>query len=276
MSTAANPASRKEPIRPHLSAPATQQGGPGVLVLAGHGLNCEHETAFAFEQAGARAEIRHIDDQDALAQALGQAQILAVPGGFSFGDHLGAGKALAARLTARVDEALLGLVERGGLVLGVCNGAQILLKTGLFEGAGVTLAPNAGGAYLCQWERLQVSGSSDTPWLAGLEAFDCPIAHGEGRFAFAPGALERLQQAGGDALRYDGAAPNGSTDRLAGITAHGGRVLAMMPHPERALLSHHHPDFHRRAALARRRGEALTTFGPTLRMFRNAVEAAKQ
>ena len=121
MSTAANPASRKEPIRPHLSAPATQQGGPGVLVLAGHGLNCEHETAFAFEQAGARAEIRHIDDQDALAQALGQAQILAVPGGFSFGDHLGAGKALAARLTARVDAALLGLVERGGLVLSLIH-----------------------------------------------------------------------------------------------------------------------------------------------------------
>lgn len=153
MSSASNVASRSLPIRPHLSAPATQQGGPFVLVLAGHGLNCEHETAFAFEQAGGRAEIRHIDDQEVLAQALGQAQILAVPGGFSFGDHLGAGKALAARLTARVDEALLGLVERGGLVLGVCNGAQILLKTGLFEGAGVTLAPNAGGAYLCQWER---------------------------------------------------------------------------------------------------------------------------
>ncbi len=274
MSRTEPPSSNPAPIRPHLSAPSLLQRGPLVLVLAGHGLNCEHETAFAFEQAGGRAEIRHVDDQAALKQALRQAQILAVPGGFSFGDHLGAGKALAARLTARVDEALLELVDRGGLALGICNGAQILLKTCLFEGVGVTLAPNASGAYLCQWERLQVSG--DTPWLAGLDAFDCPIAHGEGRFAFAPGALERLQDAGGDALRYDGVAPNGSTDRLAGITAHGGRVLAMMPHPERALLSHHHPDFHRRTALARRRGEALTAFGPTLRMFRNAVEATEQ
>lgn len=246
---------------------------PRALVLSGHGLNCERETAFALTQAGATAEIHHLNDLAQNAGALDAAHILAVPGGFSFGDHLGAGKAYASALNARLDDGIRALVERGGLVLGICNGAQVLLKTTLFAGAGVTLAPNAGGAYLCQWERLDVTARS--PWLDGLTAFDCPIAHGEGRFTFASGALEALKAAGGDALRYAAdAAPNGAADRLAGITAHEGRVLAMMPHPERALLSHHHPDFHRQAALARREGRVLPEFGPSLQLFQNAVAAA--
>ena len=246
---------------------------PRALVLSGHGLNCERETAFALRQAGANTEIHHLNDLAMNAEALHSAHILVVPGGFSFGDHLGAGKAYASALNARLDDAIQALVERGGMVLGICNGAQVLLKTTLFAGSGVTLAPNAGGSYLCQWEQLEVTAA--TPWLTGLSAFDCPIAHGEGRFAFADGALETLKAQGGDALRYVGLeAPNGATDRLAGITSHGGRVLAMMPHPERALLTHHHPDFHRKAVLARREGQALPEFGPTLRMFQNAVTAA--
>ena len=244
---------------------------PRAIILAGHGLNCERETAFALQQAGASTEIHHINDLAQNAEALSDAQILAVPGGFSFGDHLGAGKAFASALNARLDDGINTLVERGGMVLGICNGAQILLKTTLFSGAGVTLAPNAGGAYLCQWETLNVTANS--PWLDGLSAFDCPIAHGEGRFAFSAGALDRLKAAGGDALRYAGEAPNGAEDGLAGITAHQGRVLAMMPHPERALLSHHHPDFHRQAVLARREGRSLPEFGPTLKLFENAVAA---
>lgn len=245
---------------------------PLAIVLSGHGLNCERETAFAFEQAGAEAQIHHLNDLAQQAEALDSAQILAVPGGFSFGDHLGAGKAYASALNARLDDAISALVERGGLVIGICNGAQILLKTRLFAGVGVTLAHNAGGSYLCQWERLNVTAQS--PWLDGLQAFDCPIAHGEGRYAFAEGALDRLKAAGGDALRYDGGAPNGAADDLAGITVQDGRVLAMMPHPERALLSHHHPDYHRQAVLARREGRSLPEFGPTLTMFQNAVKAA--
>jgi len=247
---------------------------PRALVLSGHGLNCERETAFAFEQAGAEVQIHHLNDLAQQAEALDAAQILAVPGGFSFGDHLGAGKAFASALNARLDDAISALVERGGLVIGICNGAQILLKTRLFAGAGVTLAPNAGGAYLCQWEGLSVTAPS--PWLDGLDGFDCPIAHGEGRYAFADGALERLKAAGGDALRYSAGrgAPNGAEDNLAGITVCDGRVLAMMPHPERALLSHHHPDYHRQAVLARRDGRALPDFGPTLTLFQNAVKAA--
>lgn len=245
---------------------------PRALILSGHGLNCERETAFAFEQAGAQPEICHINDLAQDAQALEQAHILAVPGGFSFGDHLGAGKAFASALNARLDDGISALVARGGMVLGICNGAQILLKTTLFAQAGVTLAPNAGGRYLCQWEGLRVTGEA-SPWLTGMTEFDCPIAHGEGRFAFAPGALDRLKASGADALRYQGGAPNGAADHLAGITAHEGRVLAMMPHPERALLSHHHPDFHRRAALARRDGRDLPAFSPTLKLFENAVAA---
>lgn len=243
---------------------------PRAIILSGHGLNCERETAFALQQAGAQTEIHHINDLSDDAGALSHAQILAVPGGFSFGDHLGAGKAFASALNARLDDSISALVERGGMVLGICNGAQILLKTTLFAGVGATLAPNAQGAYLCQWETLRVTGGA-SPWLAGMSGFDCPIAHGEGRFTFAPGALDRLKSAGGDALRYAGTAPNGATDDLAGITAHEGRVLAMMPHPERALLSHHHPDFHRQAVLARREGRALPTFGPTLKLFENAM-----
>ncbi len=246
---------------------------PRAIILAGHGLNCERETAFALTQAGAHTEIHHINDLGQDVNALSDAHILAIPGGFSFGDHLGAGKAFASALNARLDDGISALVERGGMVLGICNGAQILLKTTLFAEAGVTLAPNAGGSYLCQWETLRVTGGA-SPWLTGLhDRFDCPIAHGEGRFAFAPGALESLKAAGGDVLRYTGTAPNGATDDLAGVATHGGRVLAMMPHPERALLSHHHPDFHRQVVLARREGRDLPAFGPTLKLFENAVTA---
>ena len=244
---------------------------PRAIILSGHGLNCERGTAFALQQAGATTEIHHINDLAGNAGVLTQAQILAIPGGFSFGDHLGAGKAFASALNARLDDGISALVNRGGLVLGICNGAQILLKTTLFAGAGVTLAPNAGGSYLCQWETLTVTAAS--PWLTGLSAFDCPIAHGEGRFVFSEGALDRLKANGGDALRYEGIAPNGAEEGLAGITAHQGRVLAMMPHPERALLSHHHPDFHRQSVLARREGRSLPEFGPTLKLFKNAVAA---
>ena len=244
---------------------------PRAIILSGHGLNCERETAFALQQAGATTEIHHINDLAENTSALNDAQILAIPGGFSFGDHLGAGKAFASALNARLDDGIGALVERGGMVLGICNGAQILLKTTLFKGAGVTLAPNAGGAYLCQWETLDVTAPS--PWLEGMSSFDCPIAHGEGRFAFSAGSLDRLKADGGDVLRYQGLAPNGAEDNLAGITAHQGRVLAMMPHPERALLSHHHPDYHRQSVLAKREGRSLSAFGPTLKLFENAVAA---
>ena len=115
---------------------------PLAIVLSGHGLNCERE------QAGAEAQIHHLNDLAQQAVALDSAQILAVPGGFSFGDHLGAGKAYASALNARLDDAISALVERGGLVIGICNGAQILLKTRLFAGVGVTLAHNAGGSLL--------------------------------------------------------------------------------------------------------------------------------
>ncbi len=241
---------------------------PVAIVLSGYGLNCEAETAHAFAAAGADARVVHVADLVAAPDMLGNAQILAVPGGFSYGDDTGSGNALAQMLRLRLGEALAAFHARDTLTIGICNGCQTLVRLGLLEGrTDIALTHNAGGRYECRWVDLAPEGAS--PWLRGVGRLRIPVAHGEGRFVLAPGAAPRV------ALRYitpDGARaggafpanPNGSTGDIAGVTDASGRVLALMPHPERGMYAWQRDD-------APARGADVPEEADGMRLFRNAV-----
>jgi len=254
---------------------------PRALVLRAAGTNCDVETAFAFELAGAKSSVEHVNRLADRSVRLGDFQILAVPGGFSYGDDLGAGKILALELERRLGGELRQFVSRGGLVIGICNGFQVLVKTGILPGndglapgAAVTLAPNDSQRYEDRWVWLQVL---DTPcvWIRpGGRLLELPVAHGEGKFLPASEDVLAALRAGRQvALRYvraDGSEasypenPNGSVWGVAGITDPSGRVLGLMPHPERYILRRQHPRW--------TRGEGRDR-GDGCEFFENAVRA---
>lgn len=258
---------------------------PRAIVLRAAGVNCDRETAHAFELAGAAADAVHVNrliDRPAL---LNEYQILAVPGGFSYGDDISAGKILANQLMHHLREPLHAFRDAGKPVLGVCNGFQVLIKTDLLpgpvpghDGPPATLTNNDCGHYVDRWVRLSPR-SRKCVWTAGVEDFDCPMAHGEGKFVPADDAVRQaLWDDDRVALVYvkpDGSPaggafpdnPNGSVDDIAGVCDASGLVLGLMPHPERYLSPLQHPAWTR---LAR-----LPDEGPGLRLFRNAVRHAR-
>lgn len=224
---------------------------PEVLVLRAPGTNCDLETAFAFEQAGARADALHVNAVLESPGLLRRYQVLCVAGGFSHGDDLSAGQILAVTLRHRLIDELRDFRDRGGLVLGICNGFQVLIKTGLLDnedsaGVAATLTWNTNGRYSADWVRLAVEPHPRCVFLRGIEAIDLPFAHGEGRFVVRDeAALDQLTQAGQLPLRYvEGQLagnPNGSTQAIAGMCDRSGRVFGLMPHPERNIHLTHHP-----------------------------------
>ena len=216
---------------------------PRILVLRAAGINCDEETAAACELAGADSDRIHVNrvangDSDLLEYAG-----LIIPGGFSYGDHLGAGKLLAVDLVHRLQEPLLRFIADNRPVLGICNGFQVLVKTGLLPGAGsatvprqtVTLSDNASGHYECRWVSLAVNPKSSCIFTHDMERFTLPVGHGEGRLEADDAVLNDLEQAnqvvvryvdadGSLALRYP-ANPNGSANAIAGICNSSGTVL---------------------------------------------------
>lgn len=257
---------------------------PIALVVSGFGLNCEMETAQAFALAGAEPRIVHLPDLADSPQMAREAAIITVPGGFSFGDHLGAGNALASYLEARLAEALRGHVERGGLMLGICNGCQTLVRLGLL-GADIAVTHNAGqgleSAYECRWVHVAAPSATSahhgvgSPWLAGIDRLELPVAHGEGRFvggAIDP-ALIYVDDTGAPAHGQYPINPNGATADAAAVLDRTGRVLALMPHPERYVRAEQHPAATRRREEARRAGREVPRDGAGLALFKNAVAA---
>jgi phosphoribosylformylglycinamidine synthase len=255
---------------------------PKVLVLRAPGTNCDRETGFAFEQAGAEAVPLHADRLLARPRLLEDVHALVFPGGFSHGDDLGAGTILGAKVRARLVDAVRRLVDRGGVVLGVCNGFQVLVKTGLvpgFDGSRdrtVTLVANESRRYEDRWVVLEAT-SDRCAFLAKGERYEVPVAHAEGRLVPLDDAIRRRLHADGQvALRYlgeDGAHPaaypfnpNGAVDDIAGITDPTGRILGLMPHLERHQFPWQSPRFHLE--------------GPKepdgLRLFRHAVESLRR
>jgi phosphoribosylformylglycinamidine synthase len=250
---------------------------PHVIIFSGYGLNTEDETKAVFEQLGATADIIHLNDVIARPAVLKQAQIVVFPGGFSYGDDTGSGKAYGNRVRGSLGKHIDAFLERDTLMLGICNGFQIITAAGILPGALLT---NDGARYLCRWVDLEVE--SDGPWLRGIERLSVPIAHGEGKY-YVPGKeLARMNRGGAIALRYVKgetaqylnvpANPNGSIENIAGITGFGGRVLGLMPHPERAIRFTQLPHWTYLREAYERAGAPLPKEGPGLQLFRNAVE----
>jgi phosphoribosylformylglycinamidine synthase len=263
-----------------------------VLVLTGYGLNCDYETAYGFGLAGAAAERVHINSLIDGSVCLDRFQILAFGGGFSWGDDHGAGVIQALRMKTKLGDAIFDFVAGGNLVIGICNGFQTLVNMGLLPGfddnairkRSTALTYNDCGNFIDAWIKISVNPRSRCLWTQGLEQFELPVRHGEGKFITDPATLQRLfddrqvvlQYAGEDGEPAQGAFPfnpNGSLGDVAGICDASGRVFGLMPHPEAYNHWTNHPDWNITKERLKRRSELLPQgLTPGIRIFRNAVE----
>lgn len=256
---------------------------PRILILRAPGTNCDVETAYAFERAGGKAERWHIRRLLEAPKRVAQFQILCIPGGFSYGDDVAAGKILASQIQHHLADDLRQFKEDGKLILGICNGFQVLIKSGLLLdndpslGPQATLTWNDSGKFEDRWVRLGVRGSKCV-FLQGIDSMLLPVAHAEGKFvprdAVALEALAREEQLVLQyrPLRNEAPAseagtpypdnPNGSVADVAGVCDATGRVFGLMPHPERYIDPFQHPQW--------TRGNARDP-GDGLQVFRNAV-----
>ena len=254
---------------------------PKVLVLRAAGTNCDKETAFAFSEAGSRAELVHINQLKAKEKRISDYHILALAGGFSYGDDIAAGKILANELKYALVSEFKAFINQGKLIIGICNGFQVLVKAGLLPGNDnleqeVTLTINDSAKFEDRWVYLErtenrgqrTEGKTGCVWTKGLpEEIYLPVAHGEGKFmAKDKTVLERLEKNGQVVLRYRDN-PNGSENDIAAICDQTGRIFGLMPHPERHSFGWQNPRWTR---------EGLKKEGDGLQIFRNGVEYAKK
>ena len=235
-----------------------------ILILRAPGTHCDLETAYAFEQAGGKTQRLHINRILDNPNLLQEFQILCFPGGFSFGDDIAAGKILACLLKNRVSDTLHQFKDADKLILGIGNGFQVLLKSGLLlDELSATLTWNPSGTFTTRWGKLR-AGISKCVFLRGIDSLYLPIAHTEGRFvARDQQTISRLQVA----LKYETDANlDGSQEDIAGICDNTGRVFGLMPHPERYIHPCQHPHWTRIAPKDR------PQFGEGFKLFQNAVE----
>jgi phosphoribosylformylglycinamidine synthase I len=258
---------------------------PRTLILRAAGVNCDIETAHAFELAGAVPKTVHVNRILENPRLLDEFQIAAFPGGFSYGDDIAAGKILANQIAHHLAEPMQRFVEAGKPVIGICNGFQVLIKTNLLLGglagarAAATLTNNDCGRFIDRWVHLSRK-SNKCIWTQGIERLELPIAHGEGKFVPADEAVRKalwdndqialvyVNPDGSPAAGQAPANPNGSTDDIAGVCDASGLVFGLMPHPERHVTALQHPAWTRRGDPDRE--------GEGLRIFRNAVAHAKE
>jgi len=264
-----------------------EYGQARALVLRAAGTNCEEETQRAFELAGARTDVLHLNALAADPARLADYSIIAIAGGFSYGDYVAAGRIFGIELQRRLLAPFQRFVEDGGLMIGICNGFQVLVELGLLQSPRpmtertIALTDNHSNRYECRWVTLRAEASA-CPWLEAGALLPCPVAHAEGRLLVADErTLDELEAQGQVALTYvDPAAPdrpareidlpyplnpNGSVANIAGICDPSGRILGLMPHPERNLSPWNHPQWTR---LGQR------TEGEGLGFYRRMVEVA--
>jgi phosphoribosylformylglycinamidine synthase len=255
---------------------------PKVLVLSGYGLNCEEEVCFAFKVAGIPGKTIHINSLISNPCLLKKYQILAIPGGFSYGDHTGSGNALAWKIRSNLWQELQEFIHRDTLTIGICNGCQILVNLGLVPAIrnnkpSVALASNKTGVYQCRWVHLEVTNNSI--WLKNIKQIKLPVAHGEGNFVMQAETLTQMEQNQQIAMKYARADdkvaagifpynPNGSIADIAAITDQTGKVLAMMPHPERAVFSVQGEDWF---LFRRNNKKKISKYSGSIKIFSNAL-----
>ena len=254
-----------------------------VLVLRTAGTNCDEETCHAFHLAGGQADKVHVNRLIAQPSLLGDYQVLALPGGFSYGDDIAAGKILANQLVHHFRDTVQEFIGAGKLVIGICNGFQVLVKAGLLPaveatnsndtGRQATITYNDSGKFEDRWVYLE-PGTDKCVFINAGQRVYLPIAHGEGKVCFADETVyEKVTAAGQVAFRYvdkDGqfgaypVNPNGSTDHIAGLCDPTGRVLGLMPHPERFVHPTHHPQWTRQK---KEQGDGLSIFVNAVNYF---------
>lgn len=244
---------------------------PRTLILRAAGTNCDLEAAYAFERAGAVAENLHVNRLLENPSVLDQFQILAVPGGFSYGDDIAAGKILANQIAHHLRDSFTQFVESGRPIIGICNGFQVLVKTDLLPGPlggrtgqTCTLTNNDSGRFTDRWVKL-TGREGKCIWTQGIGSIELPIAHGEGKFVPADEAVRKqLWENSQVAVVYDHDNPNGSVDDIAGVCDATGLIFGLMPHPERHIDPIQHPAWTSR--------KPLPAEGQGLQIFRNAVQ----
>ncbi len=220
-----------------------------AIVLRTAGTNCDYETVFGLKIAGFDVDLVHVNELIRDKGGLEQYNLLAIPGGFSYGDYLGSGKVLANKLAYKLNNKIPEFIEKGNLVIGICNGFQVLVKAGILPGFGrnyreqkCTLTFNDSGHFQCEWVELKNVGKGKCIFSREIDSLNVPIAHGEGKFM--PGSndvLKRLYENDQVVFKYE-KNPNGSTDDIAGICDETGKVFGMMPHPERNLFRENAPN----------------------------------
>lgn len=264
---------------------------PRICVLRAPGTNCDTETAFAFDSCGGQSERIHLFQLLERPALLDDFQILCIPGGFSYGDDIGAGVVFASQLKGHLGDSMRRFLSADKLVLGICNGFQTLLKAGILPGgtgeslaaerdqADATLTWNHNGKYTARWVHLKVTAPGNV-FLRSIKELDLPIAHAEGRIVVkGEQVLNGWRDRGQIALSYAewqptngeanaindrwAANPNGSTMDIAGLGDPTGRVLGLMPHPERFLFGTQHPQWTRLG---------LTGDGAGRQIFQNAID----
>lgn len=249
-----------------------------TLILRAPGTNCDGETEFAFTKAGAECKLAHVNRLISREERLADYQIFVIPGGFTYGDDIAAGKVLANELRAKLGEDIIRFIEKGGLILGICNGFQMLVKAGILpspfngDASHVTLANNDSGKFECRWVHMKANQNSACVFTRGMDRIYLPVAHGEGKVMADEETLPTLNVAlvytdenGNEGAGYP-FNPNGSMRDIAGISDASGRIFGLMPHPERHILGTHHPQWTRFGA--RNEGDGFL-------MFKNAVEWAR-
>ncbi len=251
---------------------------PKVLILRAPGTNCDEETAYAFELAGAESDLVHINELVLGRKALFDYQILCIPGGFTYGDDISAGRVLANEIRLKIGERIGEFTSQGNLVFGICNGLQVMVKAGILppltssNAQELTLAPNDSGKFECRWCYMRASEASPCVFTKGMGIMYLPVAHGEGKVVADPKVWEKASIAvqycdekGSIDAGYPHN-PNGSELNIAGICDDSGRIFALMPHPERHVVGTQHPRWTR---------EGLKQSGDGLQMFVNAVNWVK-
>jgi phosphoribosylformylglycinamidine synthase len=262
-----------------------------VLVLTGYGLNCDHETAYAFELAGAVSTRVHINALIDGTVDVSDFHILAFGGGFSWGDDHGAGVVQAVRMKTHLGDKITRFIASGKLVIGICNGFQTLVNMGLLPGFDndyvsrrVALTYNDCGIFRDDWVTLAANDKSPCVFTRGLDVVDFPVRHGEGKFYADQAVIDRLAADNQIVLRYalpggqpaNGKFPenpNGSILDIAGICDPTGRVFGLMPHPEAYKHPTNHPGWTRMAEKDRRSGKPLNSeMTQGILLFRNGVD----
>lgn len=266
---------------------------PKALIVTGYGINCDEETGFAFALAGADSTIIHINDIIENRSILNNYHIFAFPGGFSYGDDTGSGKALANKIKNNLMDEMLSFIQRDTLMIGICNGFQVMVNLGIVPAltnsigtVEVSLEHNASFRFQCRWIDLTINPNSNCIFTQGITKLHIPVAHGEGNFIAPHNIVDKLVQNNQIIMRYtkpDGTPanaefpfnPNGSMLDVAAISDTTGRIMGIMPHPERHIYFMQRDDWTYLRDIARREKKDIPEYGEGLQIFKNAVRYFK-